>query len=142
MNQGSNMRSFEILEHAADLKIKVWGKDLPELFKNAAFAMFAAATGKQLKIENLKLKIKKLEVSGTDYESLLVNFLNELLYLSDVNNRGYQVLDLEIRNLALKAKLSTYPLPPLEVEIKGATYHDLKIKKLDKKYETVIVFDI
>jgi SHS2 domain-containing protein len=138
---------YKILEHTADLKIKVWGKDLPELFKNAAEAMFAAMSGKSeirnSKHEtNYKFQIKNLKLTAQDHESLLVNFLNELLYLSDVENRAYHVLDLEIRNLSLKAKLYSYPLPPLEIEIKGATYHNLKIKKINNIYETVLIFDI
>jgi SHS2 domain-containing protein len=138
---------YKILEHIADLKIKVWGKDLPELFKNAVAAMYQAMAGKSeirsTKSEtNSKSQILNFKLAAQDYESLLVNFLNELLYLSDVENGAYQVLDLEIRNLSLKAKLCSYPLPPLEVEIKGATYHNLKIKKINNLYETIIVFDI
>lgn len=147
------MKKFEILEHTADLKIKVWGKDLGELFKNAATAMFTAMCGKSeirnTKFETIskfkirKLKTKKIEIKGQDLESLLVNFLNELLYLSDVENQGFKIKDLRFKNeTELEAQLISFPLPPLEIEIKGATYHDLKIKKLDNIYEVVIVFDI
>jgi len=141
---------YKILEHTADLKIKVWGKDLPELFKNAADAMFAAMSGKSeirnSKHEtNYKFQIKNLKLTAQDHESLLVNFLNELLYLSDIKNKGFKILDLKIKNkekLKLEAKLLPYPLPPLEIEIKGATYHNLKIEKKTGPYLTTILFDI
>lgn len=144
------MKQFKILEHTADLKIKVWGKDLPELFKNAADAMFDAMSGKSeirnSKHEtNYKFQIKNLKLTAQDHESLLVNFLNELLYLSDVNNQGYRIKDIGFRKnkeFELKAELIPYPLPPLEIEIKGATYHNLKIEKKTGLYLTIILFDI
>lgn len=155
--------NYQILEHTGDLKIKVWGRDLPELFKNAAAAMFSAVAGRtttrtttneqratktrpDLKSPTLRReKPKKIEIKGADYESLLVNFLNELLYLSDVQNKGFLAQNIEIKengSKKLTAQLLSLPLPPLEVEIKSATYHDLKITKTAAGYETTVVFDI
>ena len=136
------MRAYKILEHKADLKIKVWGNDLSDLFKNAAYAMYAAMDGS---LSTPDYKLQNIKVSGQDYESLLINFLNELLYLSDVNNRMYKVESVEIvedEKIKLKAALSPFSPPPSEIEIKGATYHNLKIKKMDAGFETTIVFDI
>lgn len=131
---------YKILEHTGDLKLWVWGADLVDLFKNAAEGMFFAMTGK-IKKGNRRHKI--IKISGEDEESLLVNFLNELLYLSDINNEGYKVCDLKFKNKnELEAKLVPYPLPLPEIEIKSATYYDLKIKKTPSGWEAVVVFDI
>jgi len=133
---------YSLLEHTADLKIKVWGKNLLELFQEAASALYSVSTDSPLPQPTQKSQKIKLEVEGKDEETLLVNFLNELLYLSDVKNQGYQVAKLELENDKLKAELLPYPLPPLKFEIKSATYHDLKIQKTKQGYEAVIVFDI
>jgi SHS2 domain-containing protein len=145
MKESRLIMKYQILEHTADLKIKVWGKDLPELFKNAADAMFDAMTGSNQQPANSEQKAQNIKISGIDHESLLANFLNELLYLSDIKNKGFKILDLKIKNkekLKLEAKLLPYPLPPLEIEIKGATYHNLKIEKKTGPYLTTILFDI
>ncbi len=49
------MKKYEILEHKADLKIRVFGKDLKELFENAAEGMFSLITN----LDNVKKKIEK-----------------------------------------------------------------------------------
>lgn len=138
--------NYKILKHTADLKIKIWGNDMPTLFKNAAHAMFDVMCGKKPKTSNQKIaKTKKIEISAYDYESLLINFLNELLFLTDVNNERFEINDLKIENkkrLTLNANLVPYPLSSLEIEIKGATYHDLQIKKDNSIYAATIVFDV
>jgi len=148
---------YQVLEHTADLKIKALGKDLSELFKNAAEAMYEAMAGsKQQAVSdtaNNKQQIINLEVSAADYESLLVNFLNELLCMSDIQHKGFGVNDLiicsetlnskkEKKQLKLLAKLVPYSLSPLAIEIKGATYHNLKVKKINDGFEATIIIDI
>ena len=132
---------FQILEHTADLRIKVWGKDLPNLFKNAAEGMFFATTGTEP--EKPTGTVRKIKVSGVDDESLLVNFLNELLYLSDIHNERFQIQKLNFtKDAKLEGQLKSYPLSTLDFEIKGVTYHELKIQKIGNIYEATIVFDI
>jgi len=137
--------SFAILDHTADLRIKVSATSIIDLFKEAAEGMYQAVCGQEFRSLPKKDQTKDIKVEGEDYESLLVNFLNDLLYLSDVENKGFEVCDLRIqkkRKMELKARLFSYPLTALEVEIKGATHHNLKIKKRGKLYEAVVVFDI
>ena len=155
--------NYQILEHSGDLKIKVWGKSLEELFKNSAEAMYGAACGRKFKIQKClpvpitigiskipyriaKCKIKEVVIKGSDYENLLINFLNELLYLSDTQNKGFYPQNLVFGkkgdNLTLSANLLPFPFLIPELEIKSATYHNLKVEKKDDLYQTTIVFDI
>ena len=47
------MKNFEILEHTADLKVKVFGKTKKDLFENAMIGMLKAAKyQKKLKSQN------------------------------------------------------------------------------------------
>ena len=139
------MKNFEILEHTADLKIKVLGCDLPELFKNTAIGMFSAAIGREIKNQKSKTKNRKLEISGNNREELLINFLNELIFLADVFKEIY--LDFDFQEFSDKkiigiASGSPIPSQGFKVEIKAATLHDLKIKKTKKGFQAVILFDI
>jgi SHS2 domain-containing protein len=69
---------FEVVEHTADIGIKVYGKNLQQLYENAAYGMFSLLLDLEKVRPDKKLKIS---VEGGDPESLLVNWLNELIYL-------------------------------------------------------------
>ena len=134
------MKKFEILEHKADLKIRVFGKDLRELFLNAIVGMFEEA-GYESEGEEIKREIK---ISSLDLPSLLVDFLSEVLYLCEVNKEVYhKVLFKNLTEKELKGILIGKPLKRMGVYIKAVTYHDLDIRqRKDKTWEVTILFDI
>ncbi len=148
-----NSRRFASVEHTADIGITVYGKTLEELFENAAYGMFSQMTD----IEKVNPEEKvEVQVEGYDKESLLVNWLNELLYLSATKKMFFS--QLKIKNfqetcdsLKLNAEVKGEKINPkkhsLHLEIKAATYHNLKIKKIKrgdhlKGYQTTIFFDV
>ena len=134
------MKKFEILEHKADLKIRVFGKDLRELFLNAIVGMFEEA-GYESEGEEIKREIK---ISSLDLPSLLVDFLSEVLYLCEVNKEVYhKVLFKNLTEKELEGILIGKPLKRMGVHIKAVTYHDLDIhQKKDKTWQATILFDI
>jgi len=134
------MKKFEILEHKADLKIRVFGRDLKELFLNAMVGMFEEA-GYESEGEEIKREIK---ISSLDLPSLLVDFLSEVLYLCEVNREVYhKVLFKNLTEKELKGILIGKPLKRMGVHIKAVTYHDLDIhQKEDKTWQATILFDI
>lgn len=146
------VKDFESLMHTADLKIRVYGQTLSDLFHNALVGMFQSMGPEALgcKKENDRLicsflpETHLVSVEAVDYESLLVNFLSEALYLSDVHNQAY--LDVQIFSLDQKhidAKLLGINVQAFEVvEIKAVTYHEMHIEKLDGLWQVDIVFDI
>ncbi|MEK6820605.1 MAG: archease, partial [Nanoarchaeota archaeon] len=71
---------FKFLEHTADMKFQAFGKSLEEAFVNSALAMKEAISGKIRVKSRIK---KKIMVKGKDKESLLYNFLEEILFLLD-----------------------------------------------------------
>ncbi len=145
------MKKFEILEHKADIKIKVIGSSLEELFKNAVWAMAqilsAEAAKSEFKIQNLKFKIK---VKSADREILLVDFLNDILGESQINQAIYpevRFLDFQpegVQGMAyLKAEISGYPIERFDEDVKAVTYHDLNIhQKEGGIWEATILFDV
>lgn len=146
---GIEMEKYEILEHPSELRIRIYGKILEELFSNAVLAM-----SKILK-HNAKLQIKNANVANRetaqiesiDINSLLVDFLSDILAKSQINKKVYQVYkfisfksgDTEA---SLKAKLYSYSVGHFDEDIKAVTYEDLDIKKVDNVWQTIIVFDI
>src|SRR3989338_1841627 len=77
----SFVKTFEILEHTADLKVRVRGLDLNDLFKNAGLAIFQICAEKKIIKEKNKHNFS-ISQKAQGLEELFVNWLNELLSLS------------------------------------------------------------
>ncbi|MGE0009213.1 MAG: archease [Candidatus Babeliales bacterium] len=145
------MRDFEALPHTADLKIRVYGASLSELFSNALIGMFQSIEPvvPQCKIIDERVVCQLLpahhtiKIASSEVDLLLIDFLSEALYLSDVHNEAYLAVDVHIFNeRALEATIKGVPVKRFGIEIKAVTYHDLKILKTNDGYQVDIVFDI
>ncbi|TET06413.1 archease [Candidatus Dependentiae bacterium] len=142
---------FEIIPHTADLKIRVYGHTLAEFFLNAVVGMFQSIGPKasDCKIEDGRRICRELpehhevEVKSFDLNSLLVDFLSEALYLSDVHDEAYLNATIyDINEKHVKATLRGVKITGFEIEIKAVTYHDLEIKRVDDIWQADIVFDV
>jgi SHS2 domain-containing protein len=132
-------KRFEEIEHTADLAMRAYGRDMKELFANAAQGMFA------LMAEPLEEPIREQEVSleATDYEGLLVNWLNELIFLHEVEGETYSQFVIEtLTPTRLKARVTGGPTKSKTKAIKAATFHDLAIEELPNGLVATVVFDV
>ena len=135
------MTRFEEIPHTADWSFRAFGKDLRELFENAAHAVFALE-GAQAR-EHANETARVVAVSAMDYESLLVNWLTELLWLQESRRETYQRFDIEtLVPTALRAQVFGAPLAGLDKIIKAVTYHNLEIKQTTNGWEAVVVVDV
>jgi len=134
------MKKFEILPHTADLKIRVFGKTKEELFLNALLGMEESLKPKVLE----KVVEREIEVKSIDLPALLVDFLNEVLYLNQVNREVYS--DLKISKFwdnKLEGKVSGKKVERFGEDIKAVTYHNLKVQqKKDGTWEATVLFDV
>lgn len=135
------MKKFEVLEHTADLKIRVFGKTKEELFKNAVLAMMS---GLRSKIKNQRAKTKKIRVKTTDLETLLVDFLSEVLYLTQVDKRVYtDVKFKKFSDTEIEAELIGKKVEKFDEDIKAVTYHGLNIfQGKNGLWQAIVLFDI
>lgn len=140
---GRGRTGFEFLEHMADAYIAAYGRDLNEAFEYAALAMFETMTS----TSDVKHIIEEeVEVEGEDKQSLLYNWLEELLVRFEVENMLYskfKVLEIKRKRCGgfkLKAKIYGEPFDPerhkQKVGIKAVTYHRMEI---EEKPEGIIV---
>lgn len=138
------MKTYELIDHTADVGVKACGDTLAEAFEEAAKAMFDIITDKS-EIENVGQYT--IELKADDLEQLLVDWLSELLFLNSANNLvfGFFKIDLDEKNNSLSAKIfgEKYDISKHKVgtEIKAVTYHMLEVKK-KKPYYIKILFDI
>ena len=136
------MKKYKQIEHTADLGATVYGGSLPELFENAAFAMFDMMADLDGVLPEVTVKI---DIEEPDGEILLVSWLNEVLYAAYIKGMlfcEFRVISLEGNRLSAEAAGMTMDPGRIRHEIKAATYHDLKIEKKNGDYEVTIVFDV
>ncbi len=137
-------KTFEIINHTADVGIIAYGVDVEQLFSNAALALFSLITD----LENVGEKLHlDLEVSSEDRDSLLVEWLNELIYLFDVKHILFNRFNIEkLTHNELKASCYGESFNPtkhkIKTAVKAATYHMLKLNKDGGEYKAQIIFDI
>lgn len=137
--------SFKQIEHTADVGIKISEKTPEALFESAAKGYYSfVIKGGDIQPRELW----KVKISAFDRESLLVKWLNELIYLFEtksiiceeisVNKISKTDLEAEIRGETYDEKRHV-----LGIDIKATTMHGLEVKKInDKAWEATVIFDV
>jgi len=136
-------RDFEIVDHTADVGIIAYGADIRQAFANAARALFSLIT----ELDDVdEVVYRDIKLTAPDQESLLVKWLNELIYLFDTENIIFKRFDItQLNNTQLKAKSYGEKVDSskhkLKTGVKAATYHMLRVDKGDG-CEVQVLFDI
>ncbi len=140
------MKKFEFLDiTTADAGFVAYGKNLNELFANAALAMFEIMIDTKI----VQPKVKKfLEVKGEDLKSLLFDWLNELLFYYGSENLAFSSFDVEFNKKKLKLNAVCWgeEIDPkrheIRTEVKATTYHNMKIKKTKEGWKAQVIVDV
>jgi len=136
-------KEFEVLDHTADVGIIAYGADLRQAFANAAKGLFSLITELGDVDEALH---RDIELTASDEESLLVEWLNELVYYFDTEAIIFKRFDIiELNNTHLKARGHGEKVNSskhkLKTGVKAATYHMLKVEK-NNGCRVQVLFDI
>ncbi|MFQ5872352.1 MAG: archease [Dehalococcoidia bacterium] len=137
------MKDFQVIEHTADVGIIARGKDLKETFANAARGLFSLMVDSREIVEE---RCCNVEVTATDREALLVEWLNELIYLFDVENLVFNRFEIvRLTDTALTASCYGQKVVPglhrIKMGVKATTYHMLKIEE-GNGFRAQVLFDI
>lgn len=133
---------FKFLEHTADVKFQAFGKTVEEAFTNSALALKETICGKMNVKEE---KERTIKTEGKDFESLLYNFLEEILYFLDAEDFLIAtVSDIRIKDFKLKAiiygdKASNYKFTN---SVKAVTYNEMFVKKEENHWTAQVVLDV
>jgi SHS2 domain-containing protein len=138
---------FKILEHTADKGVRAWGKTLEELFENASRGMYRLVidpTGKQA---DVAMPISVEVPEPIDRSDLLVKWLRELIYLTDVQKVVFtdftvqQVTETtvvgEARGLIVEDNSILDGAP-----VKAVTYHGLRLEQTPEGWKAEFYVDV
>ncbi len=149
----NNFKKYETLEYLSDVKLKVYGKNIKEVFRNAAEGMFALITD----IEKIEKKVEKhIEITineKIEIEDLLIDWLGKLLFINEVDDMVLAEFNINelinsnnksviIANVAgEKVNLEKHEIL---LQIKAPTYHNLNMNRNNKTgiFTVEIVFDV
>lgn len=142
------MKTYEQFEHKADVGVRGYGKTIEEAFVNGAKAMFSVMVN--LKKIEPKKEIK-IECKADNLEELFVEWLNTLLSEAGIENLVFS----EFKIKEIKKTNSGYKLVGVvqgeelnpekhepKVEVKAATYSQLKIERKGNQYIAQTIVDV
>lgn len=131
---------YEEVEHTADWALKARGSDLADLCRQAALGMMQLAgveTGPD------PSSSWAVDLSAPDPESLLVRWLEEVLFRIEARARAPREMRLHIEDrFRLRGTVGLGPLLHMGKAIKAVTYHDLRVRCEANGCEATIVFDV
>jgi SHS2 domain-containing protein len=134
--------SFEEISHTADVKIRAQALTLDALFTEAFLALMQVVYGSDRKPGT----IKEIQIESDNIESLLCDFLSEVLFIAEVEGLVFSQAEITIDGLHLTAILNGESFDPLRhssgTEVKGISYSGLVIQKDANGYMLDILFDV
>jgi protein archease len=139
-----DLAGFEVFAVTADKGIRAWGRDLPEVFVNAARGMWSLMVEAGSARADRMLPIR---VEANDRETLLVAWLNELLYLHEVEEFVAATFAITyLSDTMLEAEVWGESMDRsrhvLVGHVKAATYHLLRVLSKVRGWEAEVVVDV
>jgi SHS2 domain-containing protein len=136
--------TFEYLDHPADIGFRARSASLEGLFANAAHALV------NLILDPATIRPDNgypLSAGAGDIESLLVNFLNEVLYLVDGRRLALSAFEItHLTDTQIECLARGEPRDPVRhparLVVKAVTYHQLKVARTDDGWLAEVYVDI
>ena len=132
---------YDEIEHTADRALRICGRDLEELFANAAEGLAAlmlppgggAPEG----------VARSVDLEAIDAESLLVAWLSELAFWAETESLIFRRFHFEeLSATRLRAVVHGGPVEALEKHVKAVTFHELAIRPVPQGLAATVVFDV
>ncbi len=138
------MQRFHSFDHGGDLGLEIYGDDLKELFEQAGKAFTGIVTDLSTVCVSAATE---LQVHAPDLEQMLVEWLTELIYRFEAHGelfREYCIRSLDNHRLLGTARGEVYDPErhPLRTTVKGATYHQLELRRYKQGWRARVIFDL
>jgi SHS2 domain-containing protein len=137
---------YEILDHTADVILRVRGADRPSLFRAALEGLYAVI-GRMMTVDAGEFETVAIEINAGDRENLFHDWLAEALYYFDARGalfcdvRIVELTEASLRAEARAAAVDWHASEP-EREVKAVTYHGLRVEEAPDGWVATVVLDI
>jgi len=137
---------YGILDHTADMGLRLRATSLEDLFATAARGLMAVMWESPLRPPAPVAGTRRVRLEGSETDLLLVDWLNELLYCLEADGLAFCALtDFVRRENELELEFQTADasaLGPRTREVKAATLHGLSLRRTAAGWEAQVIFDI
>ena len=131
----------------ADIAFEIYGKDINELFENAALAIFEQSADIRTITGNKK---QVISLNPQPLDTLLIDFLSELVYLKDASQLLGKAAKVSVtqknKKYSLKAEIVGDTINQkkhiLKSDIKAITYHMFRVEQMKNGWKAFVVVDI
>ncbi len=135
---------YQVFEHTADLGLRIHADSLQKLFADAAYGFFSII------VENIEevhaVQEKNFQLKGGQYDYLLFDWLNELLYTFETEKLLFSDFRVQVTPSGLRAicrgELMDPAVHKMDHEIKAITYHGLKLESKEDGWLAEVIVDI
>lgn len=139
----NSRKPYKQLEHTGDLRLQIVGKSLPDLLKNAVYAL----TDQMMDATNVHAKRgQRIKIATTTPDLLLFELLKECLFRFDARRFASAGLQkIKITPEGFEANLMGETISPRHerrTEIKAVTLHGLKVENKRGRWVAEVVFDL
>lgn len=137
------MVKYKFIEDlTSDVLYEAHGKNLKELFENAALALLSVVC----QIDKVKPeKAEEFEMKGEDLESTMFSWLQGIIAVVDTEGMFFSKVEVEeVDENHVRAKLWGEPTKPElgETVVKAVTYYKYKLEKTKEGYKVTVSLDI
>ncbi|MCS7173186.1 MAG: archease [Armatimonadetes bacterium] len=135
---------FEVLEHTAEVGLRVEAESLEGLFRDLCMGLFSLITDPAAVRPE---RAWEVTVEAPDRVALAVEWLNELLHLNGRDGLvAHEAEILEVSNGRLRARVYGEPFDPQRhprgIEVKAATYHQARVEREGAHWVAVVYVDV
>lgn len=129
---------YEELAHTADLFLRFFGKDYPDLIMNVFFGLIDYLG---INYSEKHSSINTIKEKFTDIDFLLINLINDWIYYLE-KKKVLIPISIHLKERVAILKFKMYEVRQIRMTIKAATFHKLSIKQSESNYSAEIVFDL
>ena len=140
------MGRSETFEHTADLGLRVFAADLPDLFRTSGEGLFDVIVANRADVQ--VVATEQVSLSAETTEDLLFDWLNELIFQSETRHRLYTRFDVAVdaTGCRLDGTIGGEPIDRgrhvLDHEVKAATRHGLSLRPEQGGWVAEVILDI
>jgi len=141
MSRGPPVPSHELIDHTSEVRLRLRAASLGALLAEAGRALA------ELQLRGVERPVhagfKRVQLAAPDRERLLVDWLNELIFLAETERwvaTGFEIERVDARSIIVRA--GGVEVPRARGLVKAATLHGLRITDVDGALEGEVILDV
>ena len=145
LSPAGSIEGVSFLDHTADAGIEVEASSLDACLARAAAGLFALMFVPPDGLERSQRTVE-VDLEADSPEELMVSWLQELLYRSEVEDVFFLWCEVETDGRRLTGRAGGVPITPdLEPAgpgVKAVTRHDLRVDHVDESWRARVILDV